>query len=199
MADPLNNGSFKSFPDTVQVRVKNDPPTADAGVDQLFSDQQAIASVTLDGSRSFDPEGAGLSYHWKQISGWQVQLSDPDSANPTFLHPWPGAYLFELVVNDGMQDSTPDVVAIVIGPNHAPIADAGLPRYVATGSVTLDGTHSFDPDVYGTLTYQWRQLSGPSVTMTRTNTATLVVNGFPPRTTNQMCEVELVVSERYLA
>jgi len=146
----VNNGSFNSFPDAVQVRVKNDPPTADAGPDQLFGDQQPVASVTLDGSRSFDPEGAVLSYHWQQLRGWNVQLSDPDSAKPIFLHPWQGTYLFELVVNDGMQDSAPDVVAIVIGPNHAPIADAGLPRYVAAGCVTLDGTHSFDPDGYGT-------------------------------------------------
>ena len=166
----------------MQVRVKNDPPTADAGADQLFSDQQAIASVTLDGSRSFDPEGAVLSYHWKQITGWNVQLSDPDSANPTFLHPWPGTYLFELAVNDGKQ-----------------LWSTRLGIIGGSGSVTLDGTHSFDPDGYGTLTYQWRQLSGPSVTITGTNTATPLVSGFTPRTTNQTCVFELVVSDGYLA
>lgn len=195
----VNNGQFNSFPDTVQVTVKNGPPIAYAGADQMLSDQQPVASITLDGSRSFDPEGAALGYHWKQVSGWNVQLSDPNSANPTILHPWPGAYLFELVVNDGMQSSAPDVVAVVIGPNHLPIAEAGLPRYVATNSVTLDGTRSYDPDGYGTLTYQWRQLSGPSVTMTGTNTATPVVSGFIQRNTNQTCVFELTVSDGYLA
>ena len=34
----VNNGSFNSFADTVQVTVKNDAPTADAGEDQIYSD-----------------------------------------------------------------------------------------------------------------------------------------------------------------
>ena len=89
-----------------------------------------MPSITLDGSRSFDPENVALSYHWTQISGWKVQLSDPNAVNPTFMHPWPGTYVFELVVNDGLQDSQPDAVAIVIGPNHAPVANAGPSRYV---------------------------------------------------------------------
>src|SRR5207249_629888 len=155
----VNNGSFNSFPDTVQVTVKNDPPTADAGDNRQYSDSEPIPSITLDGSPSFDPEHVALRYHWTQLSGWNVQLSDPSAVKPTFAHPWPGTYLFQLVVNDGLQDSQPDVVAIVIGPNHAPVADAGLSRYVATGSVTLDGTKSYDPDGVGTLTYKLRQVS----------------------------------------
>src|SRR6185295_9153711 len=84
----VDNGNFNSFPDPIQVRVKNDPPTACAGADQSFSEQQAVGSVSLDGSQSSDPEGAILSYHWKQLSGWNVQLSDSNSAISTFLHPW---------------------------------------------------------------------------------------------------------------
>lgn len=191
----VNNGSFNSFADTVQVQVKNDAPTADAGDDQLFSDTEIIASITLDGSRSFDPEAGVLGYHWKQISGWKVQLSDPNAVSPTFMHPWSGIYLFELVVNDGVQDSKPDVVAIVIGPNHAPVAEAGPARYVTTNSVALDGSSSFDPDGYDRLTYQWKQVSGPTVTITGTNTSTPLVSGFTQRSTNQTCVFELVVSD----
>jgi hypothetical protein len=190
----VNNGSFNSFSDSVQVTVKNEAPTADAGEDQMFGDLEPVVSVTLDGSRSSDPENVSLRYHWKQIGGWNVQLSNPNDAKPTFMHPWPGTYLFELVVGDGLQDSQPDVVAIVIGPNHAPVAEAGLSRFVATGNVTLDGTRSYDPDGAGTLTYQWRQLSGPTVTLTGTNTSKPVVN-VTPKTTIQKCVFELVVSD----
>ena len=190
----VNNGSFDSFPDTVQVTVRNEPPTADAGDDQLFSDAGPVASVTLDGSGSSDPENTALSYHWKQIGGWKVQLSDTNAVAPTFTHPWPGTYLFQLVVNDGLQDSEPDVTKIVIGPNHVPVADAGPGRYLATGSVTLDGTKSYDPDGGGTLTYQWRQVSGPVVTITGTNTSTPVVS-VTPKTTVQKCVFELIVSD----
>jgi hypothetical protein len=110
------------------------------------------------------------------------------------MHPWPGTYLFQLIVNDGLQDSQPDVVKIVIGPNHAPVADAGPWRYLAVGSVTLDGTKSYDPDGGGMLTYQWRQVSGPAVTLTGTNTSMPVVS-VTPKTTVQKCVFELIVSD----
>jgi hypothetical protein len=189
------NGSFYSYADLVKVTVKNDPPTAYAGDDQLFSDEQPIASVTLDGSRSSDPEQVALNYRWKQVGGWNVSLDDPRAARPTFLHPWPGVYLFELVVNDGLQDSPPDVVAVVIGPNNPPVANAGPGRYVASGSVTLDGTGSSDPDGYGTLSYQWKQVSGAAVTLSGTNTPTPVVSGLVARTTIQRFVFELRVSD----
>ena len=190
----VNNGSFDSFSDTVQVSVKNDPPIADAGDNQLYNDQTPIASITLDGSRSSDPENAALSYHWKQIGGWSVQLSDPTAVKPTFTNPWPGTYLFQLIVNDGLQDSPPAVVKIVIGPNHAPVANAGPSRYLVAGSVTLDGTKSYDPDGAGTLTYQWRQTSGPAVTITGTNTSTPLVT-VTTKSFVTKCVFELVVSD----
>jgi hypothetical protein len=193
----VNDGSFDSFPDTVQVTVTNAPPIADAGDNQQYSDSDPIASITLDGSRSSDPEHVALSYRWTQLSGWNVQLSDPTAAKPIFAHPWPGTYVFQLVVNDGLQDGQPAVVTITIGPNHAPIADAGLSRYVATGNVKLDGTKSYDPDGVGILTYRWRQISGPTLIITGTNTSNPVV-AIPPKTTVQKCIFELVVSDGQL-
>ncbi|HXJ61009.1 MAG TPA: PKD domain-containing protein [Verrucomicrobiae bacterium] len=194
----VDNGRFSSFSDVVQVIAKNDAPTANAGADQAITDLSENTIITLDGSRSSDPENAVLRYHWQQIDGWKIQLSDPNAAQPTLLHPWPGLYLFALVVDDGMQQSEPDVVAVGIGPNHAPVADAGLPRYVAAGSVTLDGTGSYDPDGYGTLTYQWRQISGPTANLAGADTATPVLSGFIPRATNQTCVFELILSDGYL-
>lgn len=169
-------------------------PIADAGDDQTYTDQNPIASITLDGSRSSDPESAALTYHWKQIGGWNVQLSDPTAVKPTFTNCWPGTYLFQLVVNDGLFDSPPDVVKVVIGPNHAPVADAGPSRYLAAGNVTLDGTRSYDPDGAGPLTYQWRQISGPVVTFIGTNTSHPVVS-VTTKTSVTKCVFELVVSD----
>jgi len=191
----VSNGSLGSLPDTVRVTVTNQVPTADAGDRQVHFDLGAITSITMDGSRSSDAEQIPLSYHWKQIGGWQVSLSDTNAVNPTFVPAWLGTYLFELVVNDGLQDSPPDVVEIVIGPNHAPVADAGSSRYVASGNVMLDGTRSYDPDGYGTLTYQWRRVSGPAVTITGANTSKPVVSGFTPGSVIQQCVFELVVSD----
>ena len=56
--------------------------------------------------------------------------------------------------------------------NSAPIADAGPDQTgVQAGTVTLNGTGSYDPDG-DTLTYQWTQIAGPNVSITGQNTAT---------------------------
>jgi K319-like protein/OmpA family protein len=55
--------------------------------------------------------------------------------------------------------------------NSAPVADAGPNQVVPPGTVTLNGSGSFDPD--GTpLTFSWQQIGGASVTLSGANTAT---------------------------
>jgi hypothetical protein len=87
-------------------------PIAYAGANQYIS---TPGLVTLDGSGSFfyDPNGIKL-YHWTQVGGLEVTLSDPNSAQPTFTPEQIGEYLFELIVNDGIYDSEPDEVSITV-------------------------------------------------------------------------------------
>ena len=96
--------------------------------------------------------------------------------------------------------------------NAPPIADAGLPRYAGPDPIVLDGTGSYDSDNSGTLSYTWRQISGPSTIIGDANTATpfigtmvmvtgprggqtLVFGGFTQTDVIQECEFELVVSD----
>lgn len=81
------------------------------------------------------------------------------------------------------------------GYDNAPVADAGLPRYAAQDPVVLDGTGSFDPDGYGELSYEWLQISGPTVGITDADTATPTVSGFAQTNEIQECEFELIVSD----
>jgi hypothetical protein len=56
--------------------------------------------------------------------------------------------------------------------NGAPVADAGPDQIgIAPGTVTLNGTGSFDPEG-DPIRYQWTQIAGPSVSLSGMNNAT---------------------------
>jgi uncharacterized repeat protein (TIGR01451 family) len=70
-------------------------------------------------------------------------------------------------------------VAVSTHVNHAPTADAGAPQIVHTGTVTLDGSGSSDPDD-DALSFQWQQASGPtSVTLDDADTMTATFSAPP--------------------
>ena len=134
----------------------NFAPVADAGSDQVVDNE---LTVQLDGSRSSDAEGDTLSFLWSLQStppNSNATLSDPTIVNPVLQVAQAGIYEIQLVVNDGRQDSVPDVVSIEVTlPNSAPVADAGPDQTIAVGVlVKLDGTDSSDIDG-DPLTYAW--------------------------------------------
>lgn len=74
-------------------------------------------NVQLNGSGSRDPDEDTLSYVWSIITkpeGSSAALSDSSIVNPTFIADKAGAYVLELVVNDGALDSNPDQVRIFV-------------------------------------------------------------------------------------
>ncbi len=62
----------------------NQPPRAAAGFD--FTAIQGT-TAQLNGTGSFDPEGASLTYSWTQTAGPAVVLGNATSATPTFTAP----------------------------------------------------------------------------------------------------------------
>jgi hypothetical protein len=101
----------------------NARPVANAGPDQYFD--TLIEYIALDGTGSYDPDiGDVISYQWRQISGPNVTLVNPDTAAPNFVPVVEDVYVFELTVYDGSSKSAPDSVMIVVG-NRVPVADAG--------------------------------------------------------------------------
>ena len=128
-------------------------PIASAGADQSVT---AGTTVQLSGAGSSDPDDDLLTYAWSFVSrpvGSAATLSNPAIVAPTFVADVPGTFIVQLVVNDGVQNSAPDLVEIHT--NGPPIANAGLDQNVPVGSpVQLNGAGSTDPEG-SPLTYLW--------------------------------------------
>jgi len=153
----VSDGHLDSEPDTVAITaggVPNTAPRAEAGDDESVPHG---ASVRLDGSGSSDLDGDALTYAWSLVSmptDSAAALEDADATRPGLIADRPGAYVAQLVVNDGTTDSQPDTVTIT-AVNAAPVAHAGPDQTSPRGTtVPLDGSLSGDADG-GVLTYHW--------------------------------------------
>ncbi|HEY9050451.1 MAG TPA: PKD domain-containing protein [Gammaproteobacteria bacterium] len=110
------NDSSRSLDDVYEDRVvviagSNQLPVADGGADQNVN---TGTTVILNGSGT-DPENATLTYAWsliKQPTGSTASLSSLDTPTTQILPDRDGDYLVRLVVNDGTDDSAPDVVRV---------------------------------------------------------------------------------------
>ena len=158
----------------ITVTTGNLPPVADAGPNQRL---KTGGLVTLDGSRSMDPDGLSgemLTYGWARSdspdrgNGGTVTLSVSTIAGPTFTADTPDAgaadatYGFTLTVTDVDSESHKDTVTITV--NAPPKADAGVDLMQDSGTlVTLDGSGS--SDTTGMFTYAWVRTTGDTVTL----------------------------------
>ncbi len=114
------DGEVKIKVDTSRIiAVANIAPIAN-----IVTEQSAKANdlVTLDGSKSLDPDASGsLSYSWKLTSfpsGSTASLSSPTSCKPAFKPDVPGTYIISLTVNDGSIDSTPVSVSVNVSASN---------------------------------------------------------------------------------
>lgn len=118
--------------------------------------------VTLDASRSIDPEGRPLTFEWKQVSGPVVVLYDSTGPRPYFHAEEPGIYVFSVRASDG-EDFSPwkKVTVEVKGADQRPVAVAGSFQKGRVGRYfVLDGRASRDPEG-ADLSYMWEQMKGP--------------------------------------
>lgn len=148
----------------INVTNLNDPPVADAGVDQTV-----MWGVTawLDASGSFDPDGDSLIYLWKQFSGRFVKLSNPTAKTPSFTTPLTHLedirLVFGVIVTDSNGLKSVDTCIVNVSRKLPPVADAGKTQQVIENEiVTLDASASYDLDEEIT-SYEWRQIDGPQV------------------------------------
>jgi len=155
-----------SDPDDVIITVLNRPPVADAGVDIT---RTVDSSVTLNGSKSHDPDGSVDHFNWTCTSH-TVTLESPDGPSPSFIPDEEGIYVLTLTVQDDQADwslnnDTVNVTVVAKGVNLDPSGDAGQDQEVTLGdTVILRGDGSNDPDGV-IVTWEWNCTSHHGISL----------------------------------
>ena len=171
----VNDGFLNSTPSTVTISTSHSVPVASAGPNQTVT---VGVSVQLSGAASYDVDGYPLTYRWSLLSqptGGTATLSSLTLVNPTLVANVVGAYVAQLIVNDGVYDSPPVTVMITANPpNQPPVVNAGSNQSITlpTNTVTLNGTVTDDGLPNNTLIIAWTQMSGPgTVSFSSSSTA----------------------------
>lgn len=164
--------------DTASVEVNvadingNNAPIASVASNNIVATEGEV--VNLDAGSSSDPDGDDITYSWVQTSGTSATLSGATSSILSISDLTVGELSFEVTVTDtaGATD-TATVNVTVNAPNQAPTATIQMTATSVNegANVSLNGSTSSDPDG-DTLTYDWSQLSGPSVTLNSATSAT---------------------------
>lgn len=164
------------------------PPLANPGQDRTVDP----GLQTLDGSASSDPGGKTVTYQWTPPAG--VTLSSNTADKPTCTLTAAKDYTFTLVVKAGNLTSQPANLKLTVR-NVPPDVDAGPDQTVKpTDVVTLDGSKTVDRNL-DAMTYSWKQVSGPTVTL---DAPTTLKPKFTSTSANATYVMELTASDGFL-
>ncbi|MSV34541.1 MAG: OmpA family protein [Bryobacterales bacterium] len=176
---------------TRTARIGNQAPVADAGPNQALP---GSATVTLNGSRSYDPDGDPITFQWVQESGPTVPLSAPTAAVTTFAAAVGQNYAFRLTVKDSLgaqgvarvtvaagNPAPPQIINFTANPTAINAGQSSTLRWqvinadtvsiTSLGTVALSGSSPVSPTTTTTYT-----LTATRGTQTATATATVTVN-----------------------
>lgn len=176
------------------VEPQNRAPVAKAGNDQSFT---SAATITLDGSKSYDPDQDAISYHWQQTAGETVFIANPNSSTVELQIPASDkerAFTFTLTVSDAHGLTGTDSVVITQrapAANTAPEVSLKPSFYVdELETITIDAS-GFDADG-DALRYEW---SVPAELTVITEQANRLTVRAPEVTSTQPFQLKVTVSD----
>ena len=143
-----DKGMKSSISRNITVRpVINQPPIANANGPYTGIEGQ---HVEFNASASYDPEGANLTYYWEFGDGETAVTTQPTI---THIYAQEGNYTVTLIVNDGVQNSTPSITYALINDTEP---KASFTANVTSGFAPLtvqfnDLSQSYD----GIIAWEW--------------------------------------------
>jgi hypothetical protein len=161
-----NNGLSASATVTIVVgALVNQPPIANAGFDQTIT--LPVNSISLDGTRSFDPDGSIVAFNWNKTAGpGAITITNANTSTPSIYGLQAGQYIFELTVTDNSGATGNDQVTITVNPDTTTAAPVPI---VANAGNDTTITMPADTAILNALRstgnisdYQWLQVSGPN-------------------------------------
>jgi OmpA family/K319L-like, PKD domain len=133
-----------------RIHIGTSPPVADAGPNQIGV---PAGGITLNGSRSYDPNGEPLTFEWLQVTGPSVSLSGANTAIATFNASAGQAYAFRLTVrNTDNQMASAMVTVTTVAQRKVAI------QFFIADPTTIQGGQS--------TTLQWKITNADSATIT---------------------------------
>lgn len=183
----VDNGISRSTPDVAVIQVSSTSETPPSAVTPETLEGEDCTAIEVDGSGSYDPNGASLVYKWwleekpNSSLASDASFDDTSAATPTFYPDVAGDYIIALSVYDGVSWSTPALTTLTAAErsyNSPPTVDAGTAQEIAGGDaecresgytyicddcadqvVDLNTDASANDGDGDPLTYQWTLLS----------------------------------------
>jgi hypothetical protein len=163
--------------DPAMIAVENLAPVVSVSAPSTVDEGD---SITIDASGSSDPEGASLTYTWSQLSGPTVSLPANEEMIVIQTPQVTADSVVELQVSvsDGGQATAETVSFTIVETPSVVNAAATISGEEASGllkigaTATLSAATSTDSED-NPLTYTWTQVSGPSVSLSSTTSATV--------------------------
>jgi len=171
-----NNSATASDQVTVTVNpaATNILPVVNAGTQKtiFLPTNQVIITATAS-----DPDGSISSIQWEKKTGAAATLTNANTLTVTISGLTAGIYTFRITVTDNNNATAfSEVTVNVLVGNQSPTANAGPDQSLTlpTNNIVLAGSgNDSDGSIIG---YAWAKVSGPSASLTNTNTATLNVS-----------------------